>query len=112
MNNMDKARLIVDRLEYEGEDLSSEALCIVADALDEIDAANDPYMPTPEEWAAHPWAKFAATDDDGYLWLYDTRPDEGKTFCWWVLGEEAQLLKTTLPPADYRTTLRQHPEGI
>jgi hypothetical protein len=112
MNNKDKARLIIDRLEYEGEDLSNEALCIVADALDEIDATNDPYMPADVEWEAHPEAMAAATDENGAMYLYEKEPSPGTVVWWNENGGIYELLRFIAPPADFHTTLRRRPEGI
>lgn len=114
MNNMDKARLIVERLNAKGAELGNASWGIVGQVLDEIDAANDPYMPTPEEWAAHPWAKFAATDKDGEILLYTDRPTDAQTTIFWRCENCTGVLslKYVAPPADFHDTLRHRPEGI
>lgn len=75
-------------------------------------ALDDPYMPTDEEWAAHPWATEAATDDGGGLFLYDTEPVLGKAV-WLAVGDRmSRAIRTTTPPADFRNTLRRRPDGV
>lgn len=113
MNNMDKARLIVERLNAKGADLRGVPTGIIAQVLDEIDAANDPYMPTNEEWAEYPWAISATTDASGAMWLYDGEPvATRKNGIWNCVCENSCFLKLAAPPADFRTTLRLRPEGI
>jgi len=112
MNNKDKARLIVERLNAKGADLRGVPTGIIAQVLDEIDATNDPYMPTDEEWAAHPWAKFAATDGDGDLFLYEKKPELGTAVWWQNYETEFTPIRRTTPPADFHNTLRYRPEGI
>lgn len=74
---------------------------------------SDPYMPTPEEWAMSPWARLAATDDDGTLWLYDLQPSYG--FHEWETHDnaiECEYLRNVARPPDFRNTLRHRPKGI
>ena len=75
---------------------------------------SDPYMPTPEEWAMSPWAKFAATDDNGTLWLYDLQPDADDLHDWGTHDNaiECEYLRNVASPPDFRNTLRHRPKGI
>lgn len=73
---------------------------------------SDPYMPTPEEWAAHPEAIAAATDDSGAMCLYEKKPEIGVVVWWNANGGAYDLLRYITPPAHFRTTLRHRPEGI
>jgi len=91
-----------------------QAIAEAREVVGRLEGEDDPFMPTDEEWAAYPWAKLAATDDDGTLWLYDLQPSADHLHDWETHDNaiECEHLRRVTPPADYRTTLRQRPEGI
>lgn len=96
--------------------VAAVVLAADADALAEVLAMSgiDEYMPTDAEWAAHPLAKFAATDYDGDLFLYAEEPELGEDA--WFGGDDNNLgewLRYTTPPGELLDdTLRTRPAHL
>ena len=113
MKNMDKARLIVDRLNEKGAGLGNASWGIVEQALAEIDAA-DPYMPTDAEWQARLGMTWAATNTDGDMWLYSKTPSDANEHSWRGSDDwfDKAFVKQVTPPEDFHTTLRYRPAHL
>lgn len=76
-------------------------IAVCAEILTALKAgADDPFMPTPTEWATHPEMEWAATDGEGRLWLFADKPyyTPDTSTIWRCGGCELIPLRFAAPP--------------